>query len=85
MWLYKDKDDDHTFSARNCFSAFTALCFVASFVLVCKNRHPEKGDGFLVRPTGFEPTTSRVGVWHSIQLSYGRIFFLLKLYKGQII
>ena len=39
---------------------------------------------FVVRPTGFEPTTSRVGVWHSIQLSYGRIFFLLQLYKEEI-
>ena len=29
---------------------------------------------FLVRPTGFEPAAYRVGVCHSIQLSYGRIF-----------
>ena len=28
----------------------------------------------LVRPTGFEPAAYRVGVCHSIQLSYGRIF-----------
>ena len=26
----------------------------------------------MVRPTGFEPATYRVGVCHSIQLSYGR-------------
>ena len=28
---------------------------------------------FLVRPMRFERTTFRVGVWHSIQLSYGRV------------
>ena len=28
----------------------------------------------MVRPTGFEPAAYRVGVCHSIQLSYGRIF-----------
>ena len=28
----------------------------------------------LVRPAGFEPVAYRVGVCHSIQLSYGRIF-----------
>ena len=29
---------------------------------------------FLVRPTRFERATYRVGVCHSIQLSYGRIY-----------
>ena len=28
----------------------------------------------MVRPTGFEPAAYRVGVCHSIQLSYGRVF-----------
>ena len=28
----------------------------------------------MVRPAGFEPVAYRVGVCHSIQLSYGRIF-----------
>lgn len=29
---------------------------------------------FVVRPSGFEPLAYRVGVCHSIQLSYGRIY-----------
>src|SRR5690606_30208791 len=29
---------------------------------------------FVVRPEGFEPSTSRFEVCHSIQLSYGRLF-----------
>ena len=32
------------------------------------------GRFFMVRPSGFEPLAYRVGVCHSIQLSYGRIF-----------
>ena len=31
----------------------------------------------LVRPTGFEPAAYRVGVCHSIQLSYGRVYALV--------
>ena len=37
-------------------------------------RHPAMLAVFLVRPTGFEPAAYRVGVCHSIQLSYGRIW-----------
>ena len=36
--------------------------------------HPKGEALFLVRPTGFEPAAYRVGVCHSIQLSYGRVF-----------
>lgn len=34
------------------------------------------GENILVCPMRFERTTFRVGVWHSIQLSYGHIFSL---------
>lgn len=27
--------------------------------------------GYLVTPKGFEPPTTRTGIWHSIQLNYG--------------
>ena len=49
-------------------------------VLRCKTVPTRKKTRFcvsffvLVRPTGFEPAAYRVGVCHSIQLSYGRIF-----------
>ena len=31
----------------------------------------------MVRPTGFEPAAYRVGVCHSIQLSYGHVYELV--------
>ena len=40
-----------------------------------KNAHPGGVGIFMVRPTRFERATYRVGVCHSIQLSYGRISF----------
>ena len=36
--------------------------------------HPLGCPFILVRPAGFEPVAYRVGVCHSIQLSYGRIY-----------
>ena len=38
----------------------------------------------MVRPVGFEPMAYRVGVCHSIQLSYGRVF-IIHYYKQLII
>ena len=35
----------------------------------------------MVRTTGFEPVTPRLGIWCSILLSYGRIFILYPLTK----
>ena len=39
-----------------------------------KNAHPGGVGIFMVRPTRFERATYRVGVCHSIQLSYERIY-----------
>ena len=46
-------------------------------ILYKKSLKPYDFKDFLVRPTRFERATYRVGVCHSIQLSYERIFYCL--------
>ena len=36
----------------------------------------------MVFPAGFEPTTPRLGIWCSIQLSYGNVPCMMRLAGG---
>ena len=49
-----------------------------------KNTHPGGVGIFMVRPTRFERATYRVGVCHSIQLSYGRVLVSKRLYYSKL-
>ncbi len=46
-----------------------------------KNLPP--GGFFFVIPAGFKPTTSRSGIWRSIQLNYGTGFFAIIINKPE--
>ena len=63
--------------SRKIHTYFGVLLYHGTAVFVnCGKGQPPKAMGFwrrVVRPTGFEPAAYRVGVCHSIQLSYGRI------------
>ena len=56
-----------------CPTRFTPLGHKLRTVLGNKNAHPGGVGIFMVRPTRFERATYRVGVCHSIQLSYERM------------
>ena len=52
------------------------LSAVSRDYLLWKMRQAEKACRSMVRLMRFERTTFRVGVWHSIQLSYGRVSWI---------